>query len=43
MGRPTLRRPAEVAKLEPQIGAISVVLDVALVVILVLMIWKPGL
>jgi len=32
----------EVARLEPQIGAISVVLDVALVVILVLMIWKPG-
>ena len=34
--------PAELAKLEPQIGAISVALDLALVVILVLMIWKPG-
>ena len=34
--------PAELAKLEPQIGAISVVLDIALVAILVLMVWKPG-
>ena len=34
--------PAELAKLEPQIGAISMALDLALVVILVLMIWKPG-
>lgn len=33
---------AEAAKLEPQIGGISVVLDLALVAILVLMIWKPG-
>jgi uncharacterized membrane protein len=33
---------AEAAKLEPQIGGLSVVLDVALVAILVLMIWKPG-
>lgn len=34
---------AELAKLGPQIGAVSGVLDLALVVILVLMIWKPGL
>jgi uncharacterized membrane protein len=33
---------AEAARLEPQIGGISVLLDVALVAILVLMIWKPG-
>lgn len=33
---------ADAARLEPQIGGLSVVLDLALVVILVLMIWKPG-
>jgi uncharacterized membrane protein len=34
---------AEMAKIGPQIGAISMVLHLALAVILVLMIWKPGL
>ncbi len=34
--------PAELAKLEPQIEAISMALHLSLVVILVLMIWKPG-
>jgi uncharacterized membrane protein len=33
---------AELAKIGPQIGGISMVLNLALVVILVLMIWKPG-
>ena len=34
--------PADLAKLEPQIGAISMALHLSLAVILVLMIWKPG-
>jgi uncharacterized membrane protein len=34
---------AELAKIGPQIGGISMVLNLSLVVILVLMIWKPGL
>jgi hypothetical protein len=34
---------AEMAKIGPQIGGLSMVLNVALVVILVLMIWKPGI
>jgi small-conductance mechanosensitive channel len=33
----------ELAKIGPQIGGISMVLNLSLVVILVLMIWKPGL
>ena len=33
---------AELARLRPQIGGISMVLNLSLVVILVLMIWKPG-
>jgi hypothetical protein len=33
---------AEMEKLEPQIGGISMALNLILVVVLVLMIWKPG-
>jgi hypothetical protein len=39
-GSPTAA--ADATKLEPQIGGISMALNLVLVVVLVLMIWKPG-